>query len=599
MSIAATRFILLSIIWSWSFWSLAYSTSNELAKQGFLALGAFGPFVAAALLSRGKALQKLKLIGNPLGALTFFLLPTIIFTVLAGQGLIQPGTLSQSSILSSLPLLPLNFLVCGAFGEELGWRGFLAPELEKRSGFIIATVQVSAIWLLWHAPLFAYGFYENDPFQYASLLICFSFLFSISTKVFKSIWPSILMHASFNLSVLALEEWGLVEKTNYTTWWTIIAIIAVLTSALLLFNLKPIVKGTHSFKKPVQRSLFLLILLFAVSQNSLSCDQKEDSGIYISNIQVSYRGHEIFQGKVYRDNSGQQMLFEGEAQFEDTNKIFKLIIHMRPGHFQVVFQELNDQQSYKIFEYDRPLDFIRSVHFQLNTLLYEYYLLYQRKNKVLEALNVSGNGQTVYAFKGQFVHQDFKAKVQREGFEVTKLVTNGLSLSISNPSQLALELSFSFNLNDRSGYYQAKRLKTGKVIRLREFKLLPFSDYKIAHDKWTLIDFWGTWCRPCLEEVPQLNELSSLLTDSEVQFISVSCFEKLTQDKLKSKINQLAIRYPVFLNGDNLATEYNIQTFPQLILVNGKGEIKWIKSTGMTALEIYQKVSETVFANSK
>jgi hypothetical protein len=40
-----------------------------------------------------------------------------------------------------------------ALGEEIGWRGFLAPTLYRTRGFLWAGIGTGLIWALWHVPL--------------------------------------------------------------------------------------------------------------------------------------------------------------------------------------------------------------------------------------------------------------------------------------------------------------------------------------------------------------------------------------------------------------------------------------------------------------
>lgn len=47
----------------------------------------------------------------------------------------------------------------------------------------------------------------------------------------------------------------------------------------------------------------------------------------------------------------------------------------------------------------------------------------------------------------------------------------------------------------------------------------------------TLVNFWGTWCPPCLEEFPALEKLrSELASDPEFRFVSVSCWQGIETD---------------------------------------------------------------------
>jgi hypothetical protein len=97
-------------------------------------------------------------------------------------------------------------------GEELGWRGFLLPELEKRYGSLPASVLIGVIWTAWHAPLFwapAGTSISGGPVTllavatFLTRLIGWSFLFTWLSRISRgSILLPIAMHTSINADVL-------------------------------------------------------------------------------------------------------------------------------------------------------------------------------------------------------------------------------------------------------------------------------------------------------------------------------------------------------------------------------------------------------------
>lgn len=98
-----------------------------------------------------------------------------------------------------------------ATGEEIGWRGFLAPALGRETGFWRTNLISSAIWLLYHVPLLLFGGYsgEGTPLWYS--LVCFAALIFIITPFMNAIrlrsgsfWPAALAHASHNLFIQAV-----------------------------------------------------------------------------------------------------------------------------------------------------------------------------------------------------------------------------------------------------------------------------------------------------------------------------------------------------------------------------------------------------------
>ncbi len=70
--------------------------------------------------------------------------------------LVATGTSTEYPQLSFGVYLLANVIGYG-FGEELGWRGYVLPRLQKRFSATHASLIVSVIWALWHLPLFAFS----------------------------------------------------------------------------------------------------------------------------------------------------------------------------------------------------------------------------------------------------------------------------------------------------------------------------------------------------------------------------------------------------------------------------------------------------------
>lgn len=94
-----------------------------------------------------------------------------------------------------------------ALGEEIGWRGFLVPELFKITSFTKTALISGIIWATWHYPLLLFADYNSGtPAWYA--LSCFTILvigisFPLAWLRLKSgsLWTGAILHASHNLFI--------------------------------------------------------------------------------------------------------------------------------------------------------------------------------------------------------------------------------------------------------------------------------------------------------------------------------------------------------------------------------------------------------------
>jgi membrane protease YdiL (CAAX protease family) len=122
--------------------------------------------------------------------------------------------------------------VAHALGEEIGWRGYLAPRMVARLGFTWGAILSGAIWACWHLPIMIFGNYNaGTPFWFgftcfASFVIASAVIMTWLRLKSNSVWPSVIMHASHNafiqtfftpltaprgtLTAYAIDEFGFV-----------------------------------------------------------------------------------------------------------------------------------------------------------------------------------------------------------------------------------------------------------------------------------------------------------------------------------------------------------------------------------------------------
>jgi peroxiredoxin len=90
--------------------------------------------------------------------------------------------------------------------------------------------------------------------------------------------------------------------------------------------------------------------------------------------------------------------------------------------------------------------------------------------------------------------------------------------------------------------------------------------------KTVLLDFWATWCPPCILEIPELNALYEAHQGNGFEILAISLDDD-SRVELTQWVRENDIHYPVARGNMDLAHEYGALQFPYHILVGPEGEI--------------------------
>jgi membrane protease YdiL (CAAX protease family) len=204
-------FVILTYAISAPFEYLAIRAGNMGAAGGLYALGGmWSPGIAALIM---KAIYRKEI--GPLGwgwgkwryQVWSFLIPFL--SALVAYGLVWIlglGDLIPDQVAPRLARFAVMFgiTLVAALGEEIGWQGYMIPELAKAYGFTTAGITRGVVWSVWHYPMIIAGIYSNPtPVWYN--LVCFTILLTADSFVFAwfrlksgSLWTGAIMHASHN-----------------------------------------------------------------------------------------------------------------------------------------------------------------------------------------------------------------------------------------------------------------------------------------------------------------------------------------------------------------------------------------------------------------
>jgi membrane protease YdiL (CAAX protease family) len=213
-------FVALTFVLSTPFWYLIARLPSGSDSMLLSVANMWCPALAA-VLARLIYRRSLRGFGFTLGRARWLilalLLPALAGLVMYGSAwLLQVAPLDESKIpklfaLSFIPLFLglLAFCCFAALGEELGWRGFLVPELSRRMGYTKVAFVSGILWTLWHMPLMLFGSYHGSRSLWISLvfftvlILASSFVHAWMRLVSGSIWVSALLHGSSNYFIQA------------------------------------------------------------------------------------------------------------------------------------------------------------------------------------------------------------------------------------------------------------------------------------------------------------------------------------------------------------------------------------------------------------
>ncbi|MGC6508425.1 MAG: TlpA family protein disulfide reductase [Myxococcota bacterium] len=107
-------------------------------------------------------------------------------------------------------------------------------------------------------------------------------------------------------------------------------------------------------------------------------------------------------------------------------------------------------------------------------------------------------------------------------------------------------------------------------------KEVSLSDYK---GKVVLVNFWATWCQPCLVELPHLQEMYSELKEKEFVVLSISVDAPRDVSKVKPLVKTRGLEFPVLLDSSSsVLSVYNpSQALPYNVLIDKEGKVVWTK----------------------
>ncbi len=248
-------YIFLAFSISWAGWLVLILTNTA---PGFFnpwkLLAAFGPSLAGLLvigINSGKAgLQEIwkqltQLQVNWVWYLISLVLPPALMLTSLEIHILLGGTgLAFNDPVEIYRVIPVFMLVLffSVLGEEIGWRGYALPWLQKRFNALGSSLILGLIWALWHLPLFWLpgDFHEQLPLiwfllQTVSITVLYTWVYNATHR---SLFMILLLHTASNTAFGVLPMLPEAASGSLRPAW-ILNILLVLAAGFVIFRNGP------------------------------------------------------------------------------------------------------------------------------------------------------------------------------------------------------------------------------------------------------------------------------------------------------------------------------------------------------------------------
>ncbi len=169
-----------------------------------------------------------------------------------------------------------------------------------------------------------------------------------------------------------------------------------------------------------------------------------------------------------------------------------------------------------------------------------------------------------------------------------KIIRTGTIITIAALLGITLYLNLrdgtqTVNVGDEAVDFKLETL-SGEEIQLSQ----------ITDEKGVILNFWGTWCKPCREEMPDMNQVyNEGHEDYEIIAVNVSENNQQIEQFLSGLSENLD--YPIALDKNRSVTKaYNIGPLPTTIAINKEGTVVKKQEYQLTKEDIYTFIDESL-----
>jgi len=95
--------------------------------------------------------------------------------------------------------------------------------------------------------------------------------------------------------------------------------------------------------------------------------------------------------------------------------------------------------------------------------------------------------------------------------------------------------------------------------------------------KVVMVNFWATYCTPCVKEMPSIQRLNSRLKDTQFQILAIDVAEDRAAIEAFLKRFKIAITFPILIDTEgNVVEAWGVGTVPTTFIIDPQGTLRYV-----------------------